>query len=316
MANPTSTNTQGYAYYVASVDRTFFVFQGKDLKPYVGCYDHAAGVMCSTVRISTNSLTANNHGVPVLAVDEAATRLNVFWGTHNGQNAPGGGIRWAISGTSYDYTSWTEQTNFGIGDGSTYPQVVYAGGEKYFFSRTDENPSSTTYKDFSVWKYDSGWGSKTIIIDADDFAEDCWIYPVSFDIDSNGDIHLTFNGRYEGSGVVQYANPMHLIYRVADDTIDTIDGTTHTLPLSHADLDSHAVIEATDETFFSAYNAQIGIDESDNPHVFYWRKATAGSDWELRHAVQGGTSWSISTVSEFYDSGELLSVLIHQPISN
>ena len=275
-SQPLVGNMQQTAVYDATAGKTFVVWQGRALRPYITYYDHALGAWGPIVEISTGTLTDDDHGAPQICQD-ASGYLHVFWGTHN--NA----IKYAISTTARDISAWTVQTD--VAGNWSYQQPFVVAGNIWLFGRVQVG-TTTTYT-ISVKKSVGVATGHTwdALIDLCSFSGRM-LYS-SDGLVSGNNLHLTWWMRTDSAGTSH--NIYYGVYETGTGLFKTAAGTTHgALPISEATGDAN--YSAFDSGTQEANAPVLWLDSGGLPHLVYIHDNTTTVD--VMHTRWTGSSWT------------------------
>ena len=107
--------------------KTYIVWQGTDLDPYITYYDHSAKKWGPAVRVGDNPLSGDSHGAPSLIID-AEGYIHVFYGCHQTS------IIYAKSEKPEDINSWVQMSP--PVRKATYPKPLRVGDEIVVYTET------------------------------------------------------------------------------------------------------------------------------------------------------------------------------------
>lgn len=285
------------AEYVASVDKTFIVYQGAASDPYALAYDHSNNTLSSAVKVGTNPLTSDSHGTPAIVID-ADGYLHVFYGCHDGA------VKYAKSNSAHSIAAWTQQTD--PSSSGTYPNafklsngtlmLVYRGtgghvGDWVFRTSTDKGVT---------------WSGETAFLDG--VSPNVSWYP---GFSQQGDeIHCypTYKDDDNSAGAAgpEWTHRYHVYFlkRTSAGTWKNAAGTTLTPPVAKATLDSSCRVRNSGT---SRTNCPSGtVDADGNPCLLY--QIVSGSPGTFEFARWNGTSWDVTAFGKcdhFFDMTQI-----------
>ena len=271
-----STINYPQAYYYNG--KTYVAWQaGASLDPYIDCYTHSTGTWHGVVKIGTNPLSGDDHGSPVVIVDNSGY-IHVFYGSHISA------LEYAKSTSTEDISAWTAQTD--IGSTCTYPNLIkVSDGTLYMFVR--ERPG-TDFEDY--FRTSSDWTSTTKIIEVADTADS--IYHGNAEYDStNGRIHLawTYNDDSAGTRVNIYhaylyvgtsnGQTKHNLYAMDDTDLGT--------SITKAEADASCLV--VNSGAYESNHPSLHLDSSGYPSIIY--NIDSATVWHHNLIQWNGSSW-------------------------
>ncbi len=253
------------AYYYNG--KTYVVWQGPDLDPYIDCYTHSTESWHGPVKVGTNPLVGDYHGSPVVVVDDLGY-IHVFFGAHLTT------IKHSRSFNPEDLSIMSSMVDIGITH--TYPKVIKdSSGKIYLFCRV-------TNFDEALRTSDDNFVTSDKIIDNTDIT---YAGPPAYD-EANGRIHLCWTG-WTGA---QNENIYHAYYKISDGHLYKMDGTDLGTQIAGAEIVSCKIVTFNDV----AYESFVELDPNGYPHVFYIKNI--GGLRQLTHIYWNGGSWSSENV--------------------
>jgi len=180
------------AVYDKGSNRTYIVYQGESIDPYITYYDHTNKKLVNSVRVGISPIANNdNHGVPSMVIDNTGY-IHIFFGSHN---IP---FQYAKSNKPHDISSWTQRAMTDVIPG-TYPLPAYdpiANVIYLLFRAGIDHGSTYPCHEFAAFYKSSDNGATWIdigpIIDTTkhpDIAKDAYVMDCDY---NNGKIHITW----------------------------------------------------------------------------------------------------------------------------
>lgn len=300
------------ALYDPVTNKTYITYEGwNGTKRTVAVmfFDHTTSAWSDEVVASTDTMTNDDHGVPVICMDGAGY-FHIFFGAHNSDQ------KWIKSTNARDITAWTIMPTK-TGDGLAYPHPVVIGTTLINIGRSDIGNNKKTgvlYKNTT-----SAWGSKVIF---GDFGNDTRYY-VSNTLQKSGKIHFAVTKS-------DYAdtwrrNIYYMIYDPAADTISNNDGshtvTAASFPINAADHDTYFKIYTHNAAgTYSGNIPAICFDDNGHPHIIFYNGLTTGvgylgggfADIDIMHMYWTGSAWSAPAIighcSQKYEDAGLTNI--------
>jgi hypothetical protein len=277
------------AYYYNG--KTYIVWQGVALDPYIDCYDHPTGTWHGPVKIGTNPLGDDAHGGPSVIVDDSGY-IHVFYGCH------GTAVKHAKSTNTEDISSWTAQSD--IGSVVTYPQPINdSSGTLWLFTR--ETVDAEEY-----YRKSTDWATPYEIIETDN--TDDVIYAGNPEYDAgNGRAHLIWT--YRDATVGKNINLYHAYLELSDGHMYSMAGTNLGTSINLSEADAYCKIVSYTSDWVN-YRNRVHIDGNGYPHVIYMR-LEASNGWHAYCLAWNGSAWDSqveiahnleSTAPDFYVS--------------
>lgn len=262
------------AYYYNG--KTYVVWQGEDLDPYIDCYTHSTSTWYGAVKVGTNPLSGDSHGAPCVVVDDSGY-IHVFFGCHLTA------LKYAKSTNTEDISAWTAQDD--VGSACAYPMVVKDGsGVIWLFVRELVAGINHEY-----WRNSSDYTSETQIIQCDDAADGVYLGDLAYD-STNGRVHFawTYFDKSLDAGVGRPINVYHAYMNLSDEKMYAMDGTDLGTTITKAEADSNCIIVA-ETTYAVGYRASVKLDSDNYPYVFYTKNTAVGQ--KVYHIAWDGSSW-------------------------
>lgn len=268
--------------YDATSDKTFLVWSGPKLRPFVTYYDHSAGRWGPIVRVSTSALSNDDHGIPQIEIDGSGY-LHVFWGAHNNP------IKYAISTSPRDISAWTAQADVST-DWAYYAPFII-GGNIRLMGRRKYNVPPEEYRISTITSSGvatgHGWGSVVDLVKFDGRM----MYPYDYVL-AGTDIHFVFVQRTDTSGPFQ--NVYYAVFDTVAGNLKNAAGSTFTLPVN----------ETTGNASFMVFNSgsdQAGApllwrDSSGNPHTLFTHDNTVAGAVQVKHGKWTGSAWDVAVI--------------------
>ena len=257
------------AYYYNGV--TYVVWQGKDLKPYIDCYNHSTKMWHGSVKISDSHLTDDDHGNPAVIVDDSGY-IHVFFGSHS---SPG---KYSKSTNTEDITGWTAQTD--IGSQITYPSLIKTSeGILYLVSREKIGLQlGVNYRD------SSDWTTSQIIISVETDLDAIYHSNIEYD-STNERIHITWC--YWDASETERVNIYHAYLRLSDSHMYAMDGTDLGTEITRVESDADCKI--VDSGVYGVGISIVHLDSSNYPYIVYHTDTATG--WEHQFIYWSGSAW-------------------------
>ena len=278
--------------------RTYLVYQGEDLDPFIISYNHTASAWSDPVRIGDNSLGSDPHGGPAILIDRAGY-FHVFYGAHS---TP---LRHVRSGNPGDISSWTEMPP--VADSATYPQpIMMSDGTIYLFFREDGHEGDwafLTSVDNGLTWVPSGGGIPIL----ESSLESAWY--AHFEKGKGDKIHMAFvwqneteireTGNYFARYNVYYA------YRDENGYWRNISGEVLDTPITKNTADEECLVYQSG----SEHTNQVVVkeDEQGNPFILFVAGAGSGPDsYKWKFARWNGNGWEVNDITftdHLFDAG-------------
>ncbi len=166
-------------------NKTYVVFQGDSLDPYITYFDHVTKSWSAPVKVGTNPLAADDHGVPSLLRDSSGY-WHVFYGCHNTL------MQHAKSTNIDDISLWTDKGDIGLAD-MTYPVPILASnGDIYLFYR--KKLAIDDYPECYIKSGDDGenWDAEVKIIDFSAVSNRVYVKSVELETGTPEKIHIAW----------------------------------------------------------------------------------------------------------------------------
>lgn len=251
-------------------NKTYIVWQGANLDPYITYYDHNTRTWGANTRVAENPLNGDSHGAPSIEIDNSGY-IYVFYGSH------GSNQKYAKSNNPENIGGFTVMQD--IAGAYTYPNPIKAGNSLYLFIRPR---AGWAYKIFNG----NSWGATNTILSSG-------VYAGFFELNNNK-IHMTWTGSYSDGTRrnVYYAymdlsdpyTPHHLYSASGIDlgnTIDSIKSDTYARVRNTGTMQSNAPSMHIDS---NGYPWIIYIEGSGTSYQFYHTRWT-GSAWTTPVAI-------------------------------
>lgn len=265
------------AYYYNGV--TYIVYQagGTSSDPYILAYTHSGGTWSGPVKVGTNPLTDDWHGVPAVIVDNSGY-IHVFYGNHTGA------FEYAKSDNPEDISAFTAQTD--VGSNETYANLLKADdGTIYLISRSADTGGDYTFRTSA-----DAFVTETTFLDMDSGFD---FYASQVVLDSTNDrIHIA---GYISNGTDRL-NIYHVYLDLGDLHVYAMDGTDLGTSATRAELNANGCnivsgSTASTETQIPA----IALDSNEYPHIIYSQEdGSGGVDW--KHIYWSGAAWETPVV--------------------
>lgn len=286
-------------------DKTYVVFQGENLDPYIKFYDHASEEWSESVAVGTNPLTADSHGAPSLVINQTGF-LMVFFGSHVS------GTEFVRSTSAEDITSWTAQTT--VMQNSTYPNpVLLSNGTIMVFYRNTTTGSTHGTEVYSTSADGNGasWSNPTKIVD---FGAGTFPYQGNFEYNStNNVIHFTwtvynYSTNHRESVYHAYMNLTDsLLYSEngtnLGDVIDATEGKGYCMVYEHLFGIFQPAVHAYDNIPYIIYLSRtwVGVTESNPSGIedYYEFTKWNGTGWDQPTNITQSTGY-------FYNSNDFI----------
>jgi len=274
------------AYYYNG--KTYVVWQGTDLDPYIDCYNNSTGAWQGAVQVGTNPLSNDFHGTPSLIVDDSGY-IHVFYGCHS-TGAPH--IKHAKSTNSEDISAWTAQSDIDLTSGASYPcPVKDSDGYIWLFARDNVSIGDSNTKTPEAYRKstDSGasWGSVVTAIEADDVAsEGIYMGNPAYDA-TNERIHFAWTYQQTDPTTIRL-NVYHAYLDTSDAHFYTMGGTDLGTSISTSEADTYCKI-VSETTYDIDYRCKTQLDSSGNPYVIYIRFE---SPYTAYFVYWNGSAWT------------------------
>ena len=308
------------AVYDPSVDKTFVVYQGRNLDPYACVYDEQKGSWDEQAYlVGSNSALGDTdpHGGPAMCIDKDGY-LHVFYGAHLGA------IRTAHSKTPHSVSEWVGDGSVGPDGGSTlwatYSQLeVCDDGTIRLYYRDDSAAAAGDWcvlESKSVTKGKIVWSDKASkIIDGSkrtsgDVANSGSYWYASVWPGAAGATHVAFVLRDEtiaGSVTDQFVRRnLYYVQRQADGTLTNVQGEPVSAPVSRAAADASCAV-SVDATGVYTNEPVVRADSSGRPGILSLtgsHEPTSTYEWRFSHWT--GSEWATSTITStdnFFDAG-------------
>ena len=260
------------AYYYNG--KTYFVYAGESLNPYIMCYTHATETWSEAIKVGTNPLSTDAHSCPAVIVDNGGT-IHVFFGCHNTA------LKHATSTNPEDISAWTVETD--IGTGCTYPKVMKDdAGVLWLFTR--DLISGNTCGEY--YRKSTDWTTSFKIIEPEDTSDRIYASSPAYDA-TNGRIHLTWT-HYDIS-IDQNLNLYHAYLDMLDGHMYNMAGTDLGTTISFAEAESSCKIVSYTDDWIN-YTSVIHLDSSNYPHVIYQQLESAS--YHCYYKAWNGVSWN------------------------
>ena len=263
--------------------KTYIVFHGDDLDPYITYYNHSTNLFATPVKVGDNPLSENPHGAPLVHLDNNHY-IHVFWGDWRSY------VKHSKSTNVEDISAWGAADN-ATGNDATYKHIIQVGTDFFFIYRktvaADEMPLVLKKSVDNM----ASWGAEQTIVD---FGVNYAIYPMldGLDTEVEGDhIHITWKARDMTGGVYgDYLDAYHAYYDISESKMYAQDGTDEGTTISKVEADAKCLIyecvgvEQTGSTRCRIYNSvpYVLIHLTDGTLKF--RKWT-GSAWSTAVTV-------------------------------
>lgn len=270
------------ALYDATSNKTFFVYQGTDYDTYANVYDHATDTMGSPVLVGASPLTSDSHGAPCLCIDSSGY-LHVFSRCHSFE------LKHAKSNSARSVTAWTEQSD--PVSQCTYPNVWKASnGNIILFYRGGGHAASW----YTVTSTDDAatWGSPVELITST--SANVWYLCTKRVGDT---IHFSVVWKDEtntfadaGDEYLQRYGNYYFKYNALTGVATNAAGTSLTLPLTKATLDTHCVVRAEDHASGYDNEGWVEVGADGNPAILLIRGR--GLSHTVSFTRWNGSAWT------------------------
>jgi hypothetical protein len=285
--------------YDSNTDRTYIAWQiadvnGSDRKSAkIVYYDHTGNTWSDIYTVGNFVLSADDHGVPSIEIDNDGF-IYVFFGTHN--NAQ----KWSISAYANDITSWTQQAD--ISGAYTYVHPLNVGGTLYLLFRdsTDLTRRTLILKSGTPAAGSVTFSASSTLVD---LGADSRFYMAEAHVVGT-EIHLTATRANAADSIRR--GVYYFIYDTVTGSVKNFAGTTTvtsgSLPVSLATANSDFLIynHGSNDGDIPSFN----FDTNGNPHIIFADGTTP--TYDLKHMWHNGTAWSspvtIATLTDAYPS--------------
>ena len=258
--------------------KTYIVFQGDSLDPYITYYDHSTNLFATPVKVGDNPLSSDVHGNPAIMLDNDHY-IHVFWGAHYTY------LKHSVSDEPEDISAWGEADN-ATGNDATYAHVIQVSTDFFLVYRKDISGSQ---KPLVIQKSDdnmASWGAEQTIVD---FGDNAWIYPSldGLDEEVDGDkIHLTWIRRLYDEGEADYDSAYHAYYDISEAKMYAQDGTDLGITVDETEADTNCLIDNGSNVWTDLPIINCRIYNS-NPYILF--RLSTGT---LRFVKWTGSAWS------------------------
>lgn len=261
-------------------NRTYVVYQGTQMDPYVVAYDHSAAEWSPSHQAGDNQLGNDDHGAPAI-VRDAAGYLHVFFGTHNTQ------IQHAKSAMPDDVSAWVPQPDVVCGGASYQQCVVLPNGDIYLFYRKflEYGPGYYNRTMAYVRSTDNGdsWSAPAVVVDFGEINN--WIYPGGIDVAGTSEIHLGWVWCVPLSSPAIRRGVYHACLNLEDGHMYGMDGVDLGSTISKTEADAHCLAPDCGED--NVFNPKVHVDDNGTPYVIFNRYGT-----NLEFSRWDGSSWT------------------------
>ena len=270
MSHPLPDLQNPTAWYRNS--RTYVVWQGESLDPYIAYYNHSTGAWSNKVQVGTNPLSEDSHGGPSMCIDSSGY-IHVFYGCHIGK------VQYAKSTNPEDISAWTDKGDIDEADNATYPQAQVIGSTIYLFYR--KHPS---VPDFCYTKSTDGgdnWTSPAIIINNRRYIK-------IGDYDSvNHQLHMVWSKGTDPRADVYYA-----YFNTTDEHLYNITGSDLGTDISQSEGDNYCLVYDSGSNWCWGQTVRL-LDSA--PYIIFYEKTGASHQWKWTYWT--GSDWaSISNI--------------------
>ncbi len=272
--------------------RTYIVYNsgGATPDPHISFYDHIAQGWSAPVKIATGPLTNDDHGTPVLAIDNNSY-LHVFFGAH------GTDLEHWRSNVPEDIRFWTDQGAILTGSGGigpAYSNVITNGTDMWIFYRHNFGGDKCAYRYIASSDNGSTWGSETEFVN---WGAGICIYPGMAEMDRDrGRIHVSWrNYVYASSATFTL---YHAYFLESDTNFYAMDGTNLGPTITEVEADANCLIEDNEPDWVN--DAALHLDANGNPFLIYGKGALASS-WQYRFSRWTGSAWTSPETITTYD---------------
>jgi len=290
--------TASYPRAVYYNGKTYMVYQGDaGYDPYIICYDHATDTVSDPVRVGTNPLSSDYHGVPVILIDDTG-HIHVFYGAHHGN------LKYVRSDNPEDITAWTAR-----GDptgGCSYPNVIPDNGDIHLLYRHITGTLGNLAYRLSG---DNGatWGAENIIIETNIAASD-GIYAYMAQLDGTK-LHIVW--RYY-TLLAGHQDVFHAYLELADGNMYSMDGTNMGPSITKAEADANCLV--VDSGVWGTASMAQRIDGDGYPYIIYNIQTAAARDY--RFTRWNGAAWVASeTIAETDEANNPADFILHSSTS-
>lgn len=261
--------------------KTFVVYQGNNFDPYAVVYDHSSEEWSAPVKVGTNSLTNDAHGIPCLWVDPLGY-LHVWYGCHNSA------LLYSKSQNVLDISSWSAQSD--VTSQATYPKIFeFSDGHIELWYRGGVgHPSPWGYSSSST----SGvsWDAFESVIDDPDDRHTFYI-----DMIQDGDnMHFGMcwkddtDGRGAGGPEAMHRYNQYYLRRI-DGSYESIRGSGLSTPITLSDLNDQCRVQQMPTVNDRTNLPSVAVNSSDIPALLYVFGEDADFVW--RFAIWNGDGW-------------------------
>lgn len=278
--------------------KTYIVWQGDaGYDPYIICYDHATDTWADAVKVGTNPLAADDHGAPVILIDDSGY-IHVFYGCHHTN------LKYAKSDNPEDITAWTAQAD---PTGScSYPHVIPDNGDIHLTYRHTTGAQGNWAYRFSN---DNGasWGAETIIIEIDLLATDS-IYAYTPQLHGTK-LHIIWRYYTAAEGP---RDLFHAYLELTDNHMYSMDGTDLGTSITKAEADANCLV--VDSGAFDMRMMALHLDGDGYPYIIYCIETVAAFDHRFTRWT--GSEWVASeTIAETDEALNSMDFILHSATS-
>jgi hypothetical protein len=291
------------AYYYNG--RTYVTWQGPDLDPYVAYYDSATKTWTGPVRVGDNPLTNDDHGPPVILVDNSGY-IHVMYGSH------GTALKYVKSTNPEDISAWAAMLDpVSATRGATYINLVLdSSGNILLIYRSAKLGYGGAVEDI-IKSTDGGatWSAPQDMIDV--YAGGVGIAYVLWGLQyeaSSNKIHLAWVRDYGTSTSSQRKNLYYAYLNLTDNNMYSISGTNLGTTINQTEADANCKVVDSGNTLTNL--PIVRIDSTGKPYIIYIASTNPSSPWGWKYNFTRwtGAAWSapvtITTTDDYTNCNE------------
>lgn len=306
---------QPQAVYDYRTERTFVVYQGYRMDPYVMAYDHRTDAWIGPEKVGTNTLGTDTHGGPAIVLD-ADGHLVVFYGAHLCA------LRHARSKRSGDITSWKDLGPVLVGPdrvtiSATYPQAVLDadGAIRLCYRRDRAVPTQGDWESIVSTPAASGsfgWTEPEMVLDGSYYSSaeptttgSYWYVNMDYD-PARGPAIATVRRDLKASlSDFMVRRGVYYMERSSEPTWTSAAGAPIGLAGDYATLEATAAVLAERDGEFTN-QVVMRRDSKGDPGVLYLVGTHLDGVYQWRFARWTGGEWRdrlITSTDNFFDAG-------------
>ena len=274
------------AYYYNG--RTYVTWAGLDLDPYVAYYTNATGKWTGPVRVGSNPLTNDDHGTPVILVDNNGY-IHIMYGSHDSAQ------KYAKSTNPEDISAWTAMPD--PVSSATYPQLFKdSSGYIHLIYRGPRagDPSWSDLCEYTTTSTDDGvtWSSPQCMVNvyAGSLYDRVYVLgSVAYD-SARGRVDLAWS--FCNNSLGQQKNVYYAYLDLASGNMFSISGRNLGTTINKTEADTYCKVASSGNG--SATDINVKIDSSGYPYLIYdTSKGCCDWGWEYNFTRWTGSSWSV-----------------------